>query len=63
MAYYEFGIVPHDLLSLHMEIPQHFVTPPVSNEADNISIHAVTEELHGAYLPKGPCRDIFIRES
>ena len=63
MAYHEFQIVPHYWLSLHMELPQNFFTPPASNEADDISIHAGTEECHGACLPKGLCRDIFIRET
>ena len=63
IADHEFGIVPHYWLSLHMEIPQHLVTPPTSNEADDISIHARTEKCHGACRPKGPRRDIFIREA
>ena len=63
MADHEFGIVPHDWLSLHMGIPQHFVTPLASNEADDISIHAGTEECHVAFRPKGPRRDIFIHEA
>ena len=63
MADHEFGIVTHDWLSLHTEIPQHFFTPPTSNEADAISIHAITEECHGACRLKGPCRDIFMSEA
>ena len=63
MAYHEFGIVPHDWLSLHMEIPHHFVTLPKFNEADDISIHSVTEECHGACRPKGPCINVFMREA
>ena len=63
MADNEFGIVPHDWLSLHTDTPQHFVTPPASNEADDISIHSGTEECHGACGPKEPHRDVFIRVS
>ena len=63
MADHEFGTVPRDWLSLHMEIPQNFVNPPESNEADDISIHTGTEECHGACRLKGPRREIFIRES
>ena len=44
MADHEFGVVPHDCLRLHVEIPQHFVTPPASNEADDVSVHARTEQ-------------------
>ena len=46
-----------------MEIPQHFVTPPTSNGTYDISIHAGTEECHGACHSKGPRRDIFACES
>ena len=63
MADYEFGIVPRDWLSLHMEIPQHFFTPTTSNENDDISIHAGTEECHDACQPKGPREDISMREA
>ena len=63
MADHEFGVVPHDWLSLQVETPHHFVTPPGSNEADDVSFHSGTEECHGACCPKGPRRDIFIRES
>ena len=63
MADHEFGVVPHYCLSLHMEIPRHFVTPPTSNETDDISIHAGTEGFHGACRSKGPHRDIFVCES
>ena len=63
MADHEFGVVPHDGISLHMEITHHFVTPPTSNETDDISIHTGTEECHGAGLPKGPRRDIFVSET
>ena len=60
---HEFGLVPHDCLSLNMEIPQHFVTPPTSNDTDDISINAGTEKCHGACHPKGPHRDIFVCEA
>ena len=63
MADHESGVVPNDWLSLHMDIPQHFVTPSTSNETYDISIHVGTEEFHGAGRPKGPCRDIFVCES
>ena len=63
MADHEFGVVHHDWLSLHMEILQYFVTPPTSNDADDISNHAIIEECHGACRLKGPCRDIFVYES
>ena len=63
MANPEFVVVPHDWLSLHMEIPQHFVTPPMFNETDDISIHVGTEECHGACRPKGPHKDIFVCET
>ena len=63
MADHEFGVGPHYWINLHMEIPQNFVPPPASNGADDISIHAGTEECHGACCPKGPCRYIFIHEA
>ena len=63
MVHHDFGVFTHDWLSLHMEIPQHFVTPPTPNETDDISIHVVTEECHGAWRPKGLRRDIFVCES
>ena len=63
MADHEFGLVPHDWISFHVKIPQHFVTPPASNEADDVSFHAGTEECHGTWCPKGQGRDIFIREA
>ena len=62
MADHEFGEIPRDWLSLHVKIPQHLVTPPASNEADYVIVNARTEECHGAFCPKGPCRDVFIRE-
>ena len=62
MADHEFGEISHDWLSLHMEIPQHFVTPPASNEADYVIVDAGTEECHGACCPKGSCRDVMMRE-
>ena len=43
MADYEFGVVPHDWFSLHVEILQHFVTPPASNEANDVIVHAGTD--------------------
>ena len=61
MADHEFGIFPHDWHNLYMEIPQHFVNPPASNEANAIIIHAGSEECHGACRLKGPGIDIFIR--
>ena len=63
MSDHEFGVVPHDWLRLHMEIPQNFVTPPTSNYTDDISIHSGTEECHGAGRPKGLRRDIFVCET
>ena len=60
---HEFGEIPHDWLSLHMEIPQQFVTPPEFNEADYVIVNSGTEKLHGACCPKGTCRDVFIRET
>ena len=63
MAGHYLGIVPHDRLSLHMEIPHHLVSPPRANEADDISIHTGTEDFHGACRPKGLRRDIFMHES
>ena len=62
MANHEFGEIPRDWLSLHMEIPQHFVAPPASNDADDVIFDAGTEEFHGAYCPKGSCRDVLMRE-
>ena len=46
-----------------MEIPRHFVTPPASNKADDVSVHSGKEECHGACCQKGPYRDIFIPET
>ena len=60
---HEFGVVPHDWLSLNMEVPEHFVTPLTSNETDDISIHARTKECHDAGRPKGPRSDIFMCET
>ena len=62
MADHEFGEFPHDWFSLHVEIPQHLLTTPASYEADDIIVHAITYECHGAYCLKGPHRDVFIRE-
>ena len=62
MADHEFGEIPHYWLSLHIEIPQHFVTPPASNEADYVIFDAGTEECHGACYPNGSCRDVFMCE-
>ena len=63
MADHEFGVVPHDWFSLHVEITQHFVTTPVSNKYDDVIVQSGTEECHSAFCPKGPRRDILIRES
>ena len=62
MADHEFGEIPHDWLRLHMDIPQHFVTPPASNEAYYFTFDTGTEDCHGACCPKGSCRDILMRE-
>ena len=62
MADHEFRENVHDWLSLYMEVPQHFVAPPASNEADDVIVGAGTEECHGAYCPKGSCRDVLMRE-
>ena len=62
MADHELEEIPHDWLSLHMEIPQHFVAPPVSNEADDVIVGAGKEECHGACYPKGSCRDVLMHE-
>ena len=59
----EFGVVPHDCLSLHMDLLQNFATPPTSNETDDIIIHTGTEECHGASRLKVPRRDIFVCEN
>ena len=45
MTDHGFGEIPHDWLSLHMEISHHFVTSPESNEADYVIVDAGTEEL------------------
>ena len=63
MADHEFVVVPHDWLSLNMEIPQNFITSATSNETDDVSINAGAEECHGACRPKGPHRDIFMCEA
>ena len=63
MADHECGVVPHDGLSLHMEILHHFFTPTTSNETDGISIHSGTEECHDAARQKGLRRDIFVSET
>ena len=52
MADHEFGVVRHDCFSLHVEIPQYFVTPSAFNEADDLIAHTRTEECHGACCPK-----------
>ena len=62
MADHEFGENPHDWLRLHMEIPQYFVAPPGSYEADDFIVNARTEECHGACFPEGSCRDVLMRE-
>ena len=62
MADHECGEISHDWLSLHVEIPQHFVAPPASNEADDVIVEDGTEECHGASCPKGYCRDAMMRE-
>ena len=62
MADHEFGEISRDLISLHMEIPQYFVTSPASNEAGYAIIDAGTEECHGACCPKGSCRDVLMCE-
>ena len=43
MADHEFGEISHDWLRFHMEIPQHLVAPPASNEADDVIFVAGTE--------------------
>ena len=63
MADHEFGVVPHDCLSWHVEIPHHFVTSPASNDADDGSVQSGTKECHGSCFLKEPRRDIFIRET
>ena len=63
MTDHEFGLVPHYWLTLHVEIPQHFVTPQASNDADDVSFHTGTEECHSACCTEGPRIDIFIREA
>ena len=45
-----------------MDIPQNFVTPPASNEADYVIVESGTEECHGACCPKESCRDVLMRE-
>ena len=62
MADHEFGEVSHNWISLHMEIPHHFVTPPASNEADDVIVDSGTEKCHGACCPKGSCRDVMMHE-
>ena len=62
MADHEFGEISHDWLSLHMEIPQHFVAPTASNEADDVIVISGTEECHGACCPKGSYRDVLMRQ-
>ena len=62
MAYHEFGQIPHDWISSHMEIPQHFIAPLASNKADYVIVDAGTEECHGAFCPKGSCRDVLMHE-
>ena len=53
MADHEFGEIYHDWLSLHMEIPQNFVAPLVSNEADDVIVNAGTEEQQNSAV--SPC--------
>ena len=63
MADHEFGSVPHDRLSLLMEVPHHFVTPLTPNETDDISVNTETKECHGTGHLKVPRRDIFMCET
>ena len=62
MADHEFREISHDCLSLHVEVPQYFVAPPASNEADYVIVNDGTEECHGACCTKGYCRDAMMRE-
>ena len=40
VANHEFGEVPHDGFSLHVEVPHHFVAPPVTNELYDVVVYA-----------------------
>ena len=63
MADLEFREIFHDWLSLYMEVPQHFVAPPASNEADDVIFNSGIEGCHSSYCPKVSFRDVMMRES
>ena len=50
--------ISHDGFGLDVEITEHFVRSPASNEPNPISVNVGTEKCHGAGCPKGAGRDI-----
>ena len=50
--------ITHDRLRLHMQISQHFIGAPATDEADAIRIHIRTQESHGSGCTEGGSGDV-----
>ena len=55
---HERGEVAHDRLCLQVQVPEHFVGTPTTEEADNVRIHLRAEQGHSPRGSKAAGADI-----
>ena len=56
-------VVPHERVSLHVQIPEHFIQTPPSDEADDVGVNLRQEKRRGARRPEAVGRDVTGQET
>ena len=45
--------ISHEWLWLHMEVPEHLITEPLSNQIDDVAVYYWSEDFHGTSGAEG----------
>ncbi len=57
------GVVPHERVSLDVQITEHFVRAPLTNEADDVRVNLGQEKGGRASSTETSCRDFGRKEA
>ena len=57
------GVVPHERVSLDVQITEHFVRAPPANEADDVQVNLGQEKGGRASSAETSCRDFRRKEA
>ena len=60
---HEGGEIAHDWLSLEVEIAEHFIRAPPTQQSDDICVNITTKESHSARGAKGVGRNVLWEET